>query len=72
MPKGHVWIQGDNIYSSFDSRTYGAVPYGLIQGKVFCRVMLFCLSEIYLILLVFVSSVSSFLVVILSLIVIRM
>ncbi|CAB4277175.1 unnamed protein product [Prunus armeniaca] len=38
VPKGHVWIQGDNIYSSFDSRTYGAVPYGLIQGKVFCRV----------------------------------
>ncbi|KAH0986441.1 hypothetical protein GBA52_013618 [Prunus armeniaca] len=34
VPKGHVWIQGDNIYSSFDSRTYGAVPYGLIQGKV--------------------------------------
>ncbi|CAL2253540.1 unnamed protein product [Prunus armeniaca] len=40
VPKGHVWIQGDNIYSSFDSRTYGAVPYGLIQGKVFCRKIL--------------------------------
>ncbi|XP_009339351.2 mitochondrial inner membrane protease subunit 1 [Pyrus x bretschneideri] len=38
VPRGHVWIQGDNIYSSFDSRTYGPIPYGLIQGKVFCRV----------------------------------
>ncbi|RXH84100.1 hypothetical protein DVH24_026999 [Malus domestica] len=39
VPKGHVWIQGDNIYSSFDSRTYGPIPYGLIQGKVFCRMI---------------------------------
>ncbi|GAV78683.1 Peptidase_S24 domain-containing protein, partial [Cephalotus follicularis] len=38
VPKGHVWIQGDNMYSSTDSRHYGPVPYGLIQGKVFLRV----------------------------------
>ncbi|CAL5406018.1 unnamed protein product [Camellia sinensis] len=37
VPKGHVWIQGDNIYASKDSRHFGPVPYGLIQGKVCCR-----------------------------------
>ncbi|KAK6132081.1 hypothetical protein DH2020_034183 [Rehmannia glutinosa] len=37
VPKGHVWIQGDNIYASNDSRHLGPVPYGLILGKVFCR-----------------------------------
>ncbi|XP_026439834.1 mitochondrial inner membrane protease subunit 1-like [Papaver somniferum] len=38
VPKGHIWIQGDNIYDSQDSRQFGPVPYGLIQSKVFCRV----------------------------------
>ncbi|MCL7040394.1 hypothetical protein MKW94_020565 [Papaver nudicaule] len=37
VPKGHVWIQGDNIYSSNDSRHFGSIPYGLVQGKVFFR-----------------------------------
>ncbi|XP_047314882.1 mitochondrial inner membrane protease subunit 1-like [Impatiens glandulifera] len=34
VPKEHVWIEGDNIYASRDSRLYGAIPYGLLQGKV--------------------------------------
>ncbi|KAL3849368.1 hypothetical protein ACJIZ3_011250 [Penstemon smallii] len=38
VPKGHVWIQGDNIYASHDSRQLGPIPYGLILGRVFCRV----------------------------------
>nr|XP_016440146.1 PREDICTED: mitochondrial inner membrane protease subunit 1 isoform X1 [Nicotiana tabacum] len=38
VPKGHVWIQGDNIYASKDSRQLGPIPYGLILGKVLCRV----------------------------------
>ncbi|KAI3944120.1 hypothetical protein MKW92_037322 [Papaver armeniacum] len=38
VPKGHIWIQGDNIYNSQDSREFGPVPYGLIQSKVFCRI----------------------------------
>ncbi|CDP06074.1 unnamed protein product [Coffea canephora] len=38
VPRGHVWIQGDNIYSSRDSRQFGPVPYGLILGKAFWRV----------------------------------
>ncbi|XP_022926356.1 mitochondrial inner membrane protease subunit 1-like isoform X2 [Cucurbita moschata] len=37
VPKGHVWIEGDNMYDSKDSRYFGAVPYGLLQGKVFWR-----------------------------------
>ncbi|KAK7244051.1 hypothetical protein RIF29_38869 [Crotalaria pallida] len=52
VPKGHVWIQGDNIYASHDSRHFGPVPYGLIQGRVFFRVsvvshtMFFCFLKI--------------------------
>ncbi|CAA0815902.1 Peptidase S24/S26A/S26B/S26C family protein [Striga hermonthica] len=38
VPKGHVWIQGDNIYASRDSRQLGPIPYGMILGRVFCRV----------------------------------
>lgn len=38
VPKGHVWVQGDNVYESRDSRTFGAVPYALLQGRVFGRV----------------------------------
>ncbi|XP_024459229.1 uncharacterized protein LOC7459129 isoform X5 [Populus trichocarpa] len=38
VPKGHIWIQGDNMYASCDSRHYGPVPYGLVQGKLFFRV----------------------------------
>lgn len=38
VPQDHVWVQGDNIFASNDSRQFGAVPYGLITGKIFCRV----------------------------------
>ncbi|KAL8512298.1 hypothetical protein ACS0TY_018685 [Phlomoides rotata] len=37
VPKGHVWIQGDNVYASRDSRSLGSIPYGLVLGKVFYR-----------------------------------
>ncbi|XP_071716050.1 mitochondrial ATP-independent inner membrane protease subunit 1a-like [Rutidosis leptorrhynchoides] len=38
VPKGHVWVEGDNIYNSHDSRNFGPVPYGLLQGRVFWRI----------------------------------
>lgn len=33
IPKGHVWLLGDNPNYSKDSRDYGPVPYGLIRGR---------------------------------------
>uniref|UniRef100_A0A1J3CTJ4 Mitochondrial inner membrane protease subunit 1 n=1 Tax=Noccaea caerulescens TaxID=107243 RepID=A0A1J3CTJ4_NOCCA len=38
VPKGHVWVQGDYVHNSRDSRMFGPIPYGLIQGKVLWRV----------------------------------
>ncbi|KAF2282841.1 hypothetical protein GH714_004907 [Hevea brasiliensis] len=32
VPKGHIWIEGDNIHDSNDSRKFGAFPYGLLQA----------------------------------------
>jgi len=34
VPDGHVWLEGDNPKNSRDSRSYGAVPLGLLHGKV--------------------------------------
>eukprot|EP00929_Paragymnodinium_shiwhaense_P039475 TRINITY_DN20717_c0_g1_i2.p1 TRINITY_DN20717_c0_g1~~TRINITY_DN20717_c0_g1_i2.p1 ORF type:complete len:180 (+),score=15.52 TRINITY_DN20717_c0_g1_i2:113-652(+) len=34
VPLGHVWLLGDNRSASLDSRHYGPVPIGLLQGKV--------------------------------------
>lgn len=36
IPRGHVWLQGDNASNSVDSRTYGPVPLGLVMGRVMC------------------------------------
>lgn len=38
VPKGHVWLAGDNLDYSRDSRHYGPVPVGLIKGKVVARI----------------------------------
>ncbi|KAI8333266.1 mitochondrial inner membrane protease subunit 1 [Choanephora cucurbitarum] len=38
VPQGHVWVAGDNLSNSIDSRTYGPVALGLVKGRVFAKV----------------------------------
>uniref|UniRef100_A0AAR5QFB9 Peptidase S26 domain-containing protein n=1 Tax=Dendroctonus ponderosae TaxID=77166 RepID=A0AAR5QFB9_DENPD len=38
VPIGHIWIQGDNVSNSTDSRSYGPVPLGLVRSKAVCKV----------------------------------
>ncbi|KAK1441794.1 protease family s26 mitochondrial inner membrane protease-related protein [Babesia gibsoni] len=35
IPRGYVWIEGDNKSNSLDSRHYGAVSSHLLIGRVF-------------------------------------
>ncbi|KAM0853307.1 hypothetical protein ACQ4PT_051150 [Festuca glaucescens] len=39
VPKGHIWVQGDNIHASRDSRQFGPLPYGLVNGRICCRIL---------------------------------
>ncbi|XP_072975692.1 uncharacterized protein [Typha angustifolia] len=34
IPEGHCWVEGDNANSSWDSRSFGPIPLGLVQGRV--------------------------------------
>lgn len=34
VPEGHCWLEGDNGSVSWDSRIYGPIPLGLVQGRV--------------------------------------
>ncbi|OLY79783.1 Mitochondrial inner membrane protease subunit 1 [Smittium mucronatum] len=38
IPKGHVWLQGDNLANSLDSRVYGPVSRAMLKGKVLFKV----------------------------------
>jgi inner membrane protease subunit 1 len=44
VPPGHIWVEGDNSTASVDSRDYGVIPMGLIQGKVVLRLSPFSLE----------------------------
>ena len=37
VPKGKVWVEGDNPANSRDSRTYGPIPLALVYGRVLAR-----------------------------------
>jgi len=37
VPDGNVWLEGDNPQNSSDSRSYGALPVALLQGRVVAR-----------------------------------
>ena len=38
VPKGHVWLEGDNKANSSDSRSFGPVPFGLIRSRVVSKI----------------------------------
>ncbi|KAJ6519544.1 signal peptidase I family protein [Mycena sanguinolenta] len=38
VPKGHIWVMGDNASMSRDSRDYGPISMGLIEGRLSARV----------------------------------
>jgi mitochondrial inner membrane protease subunit 1 len=38
VPRGHVWLTGDNLANSIDSRDYGAVPEATLRGRILARV----------------------------------
>ena len=48
VPKGHIWVSGDNMLLSRDSREHGPVPAGLIRGKFIGRVSQASSSDITL------------------------
>ncbi|XP_047944753.1 mitochondrial inner membrane protease subunit 1-like [Salvia hispanica] len=38
VPNGHLWVEGDNLLNSRDSRHFGAVPYEHLRYRVFAVV----------------------------------
>ena len=40
VPKGHVWLEGDNSNHSLDSRNFGPIPIGLVSSVVKMKISL--------------------------------
>jgi len=38
IPQGHIWVEGDNKPKSVDSRVFGPIPAGLVEGRVCARI----------------------------------
>ncbi|KAI9106104.1 peptidase S24/S26A/S26B/S26C [Phlyctochytrium arcticum] len=38
IPPGHIWLEGDNLNNSTDSRHYGPVSLGLLRGRILCKI----------------------------------
>lgn len=38
VPRGSVWVEGDNTARSLDSKTFGPLPLGLVKGRVVWKV----------------------------------
>lgn len=38
IPKGHIWVLGDNLKHSRDSRIFGTIPVSTVYGKVVSKV----------------------------------
>ena len=39
VPRGHLWLEGDNTNHSTDSRQFGAIPIGLVLGRAVLKVI---------------------------------
>jgi inner membrane protease subunit 1 len=37
VPKGHMWVTGDNLPHSVDSRRYGPIPLAMVNGKILAK-----------------------------------
>jgi len=48
VPQGQVWLEGDNSAVSRDSRSYGPVPLGLVEGKIVWRIFPFSFNQNFL------------------------
>ena len=46
IPKGHIWVEGDNPLHSIDSRHYGPVSMDNVRGKIIYRLWPRCREQI--------------------------